>query len=142
MAGPILSAIDALTSFQQQRFNFVRQENKQNKRKTNHIDENEHFISELDLRRVLTQFIYTRFTSNEIDLVDLIVSESKTVLQPSGINYFKRFKVEEVIEFLRSILDLSNLGVGRDDMSRINTMASYDTMRLETGIDIQNLVDA
>lgn len=98
--------------------------------------------------------MHSRFTSNEIDLIDLIISESKTVLDSKGINYFKRFKVEEVKEFLLSLLSMSSYGSAADEIVNAETMRTLKTMNEEGAFNntahmqeyaeqnIHNLVDA
>ena len=68
------------------------------------LEDHEWFINEFDLRRILNQHLPNR-ENDGVDVLDTFIFQLKTSLPPNATNFFRRFKVNEVDEQLKAILN-------------------------------------
>lgn len=90
LAGPISQAIQAIECYEQERYDTFKARPIDRKKST---DTSNHFINELDLRKILSQYLHSNSDHN---IVDVFLHQLPTSLPADGMHFFRRFKVDDV----------------------------------------------
>ena len=98
LARPITEAIKAVEYYQRS----VKTDN-DHRMRTRYYEE-EKYISEYDLRKILNQYMQ-RSRNDSMDIVDVFIYQLPTFVPPDEtLNFFRCFKISEVRSALLSIL--------------------------------------
>jgi hypothetical protein len=94
----------AIQCFEQERYETYQARALSGKGKTNIQDDDDHYIDEVDLRKILSQYLHSPHQQGE-SIVDVFLQQLPSSLPADGLHFFRRFKVDDVHNALVGVLN-------------------------------------
>ena len=105
IAGPINQALQAIECYEQERYDTFKPRPIDRKSKKNtDASTADHYINELDLRKILSQYLHNY--NSDSNMVDVFIHQLPSSLPADGMHFFRRFKVDDVYNSLASLMDI------------------------------------